>query len=221
MWEWMKAVPKDAPVKLDDVLERLILAFLAGAVIAATYRFMRRRAEGTTAMAVTLILLTVLITLIIVAIGDSAARAFSLVGVLSIVRFRAPMEDIRDTAFVVFAVAAAMTLGTGLLIITAVAVPLIALMAIVLALWEGVARAPSVSIVNLKVAIGFPPEKIAQDVFARFVSEHRLLSVETAKQGTAIELKYRILWRGTAQVVELVSELSRAEGVQSVELRGE
>ncbi len=48
-------------------------------------------------------------------IGDNVARAFSLVGALSIVRFCIlPFRDIPDTAYVIFAVIIGMAVGAGL-----------------------------------------------------------------------------------------------------------
>ena len=46
-------------------------------------------------------------------IGDNVARAFSLVGALSIVRFRTVVRDTQDTAYVIFAVAVGMAVGAG------------------------------------------------------------------------------------------------------------
>src|SRR3712207_7408096 len=57
------------------------------------------------------VLLAVLVALVTLVIGDSTARAFGLVGALSIVRFRTVVEDTRDTAFVIFAVALGMAAG--------------------------------------------------------------------------------------------------------------
>src|SRR5439155_25798303 len=71
----------------------------------------------------TLVLLTVLISLVTVVIGGSVARAFGLVGALSIVRFRTVVEDTRDTAFVIFAVAVGMGVGAGFLVEMLVALP--------------------------------------------------------------------------------------------------
>ena len=62
-------------------------------------------------MLATLVLLSVLIAVVTVVIGDSTARAFSLVGALSIVRFRTVVEDTRDTAFVIFAVVEGMAVA--------------------------------------------------------------------------------------------------------------
>jgi hypothetical protein len=46
-------------------------------------------------------------------IGDNVARAFSLVGALSIVRFRTVVRDTQDTAYVIFAVAVGMAVGAA------------------------------------------------------------------------------------------------------------
>ena len=56
-------------------------------------------------------LLAVLIAMVTQVIGDSVARAFSLVGALSIVRFRTVVRDTQDTAFVIFAVVVGMAVG--------------------------------------------------------------------------------------------------------------
>ena len=49
-------------------------------------------------------LLSILIAMVTQVIGDNIARAFSLVGALSIVRFRTVVRDTQDTAYVIFAV---------------------------------------------------------------------------------------------------------------------
>ena len=48
-----------------------------------------------------------------VIIGDSIARAFSLVGALSIIRFRTAIQDPRDIGFVFYALAVGMAIGAG------------------------------------------------------------------------------------------------------------
>ena len=58
-------------------------------------------------------LLSILIAMVTQVIGDNVARAFSLVGALSIVRFRTVVRDTVDTAFVIFAVAVGMAVGAG------------------------------------------------------------------------------------------------------------
>ena len=56
-------------------------------------------------------LLSILIAMVTQVVGDNVARAFSLVGALSIVRFRTVVRDTQDTAYVIFAVAIGMAIG--------------------------------------------------------------------------------------------------------------
>ena len=71
-----------------DVLIRLLAAFVLGTMVAWIYRRTSRHAEVSSSFTVTLVLLSVLIAIVTQVIGDNVARAFSLVGALSIVRFR-------------------------------------------------------------------------------------------------------------------------------------
>src|SRR6187551_1455754 len=93
------------------ILGRLVAAMVLGGIVAQVYR--RSRAEPASSFTVTLVLLAILIAMVTQVIGDNVARAFSLVGALSIVRFRTVVRDTQDTAFVIFAVAVGMAVGAG------------------------------------------------------------------------------------------------------------
>src|SRR6186713_2044415 len=93
------------------VLARLLFALVLGSVVAWVYRRTRSGADFTATFPVTLVLLSVLIAMVTQVIGDNVARAFSLVGALSIVRFRTVVRDTQDTAFVIFAVVVGMAVG--------------------------------------------------------------------------------------------------------------
>ena len=86
---------------------------LAGGVVTLIYRFTRAADETAPSFTVTLVLLSILIAMVTQVIGDNVARAFSLVGALSIVRFRTVVRDTQDTAYVIFAVAVGMAVGAG------------------------------------------------------------------------------------------------------------
>jgi len=58
------------------------------------------------------VLIAITITLIMIIIGSNIARAFALVGAMSIVRFRNPVKDTRDLTFIFAAIAIGMACGT-------------------------------------------------------------------------------------------------------------
>ena len=62
-------------------------------------------------------------------IGDNVARAFSLVGALSIVRFRTVVRDTQDTAYVIAAVAVGMAVGAGHFWVAAAGIAIVAVAA--------------------------------------------------------------------------------------------
>src|SRR5881392_2576958 len=100
--------PSIAPL---EVLVRLLVALALGALVAWIYRATRKSAEMSGSFPVTLVLLAILIAMVTQVIGDNIARAFSLVGALSIVRFRTVVRDTQDTAYVIFAVVVGMAVG--------------------------------------------------------------------------------------------------------------
>ncbi len=105
------AFSKGQPVALAEVLIWMILALLMGTSVSWIYRRTRRHGETSASFPVTLFLVSVLIAMVTQVIGDNVARAFSLVGALSIVRFRTVVRDTQDTAYVIFSVVIGMAIG--------------------------------------------------------------------------------------------------------------
>jgi uncharacterized protein DUF4956 len=104
---------------------RLLEALVLGCLIVNIYRWTRhRKAAPAESFLTTLVLLTVIIAMSTQVIGDNVARAFSLVGALSIVRFRTVVQDMRDTAFVIFAVVVGMAVGAGHLTVALIGIPI-------------------------------------------------------------------------------------------------
>ena len=86
--DFLRAAFPSADVSPAGVLVRLVAAMLLGAVVAFIYRRTRPASDVAQSFQVTLVLLSILIAMVTQVIGDNVARAFSLVGALSIVRFR-------------------------------------------------------------------------------------------------------------------------------------
>ncbi len=88
------------------------LAFVLGLFVATTYHFTKKGFSHSQAFIKNLVLLTVITCVVLLIIGNNVARAFSLVGALSIIRFRTPLKDPLDIGFVFYALAIGMAMGT-------------------------------------------------------------------------------------------------------------
>jgi uncharacterized membrane protein YhiD involved in acid resistance len=202
------------------LLARIGIAFLLGCLVAMIYRATHRSGPIAPTFPRTLVLLAILISMVAQVIGDNVARAFSLVGALSIVRFRTVVRDTQDTAFVIFAVIVGMAAGADHLWVALSGLIVVAI-AIVVLRPRGTASIWSDEDcdLSLRVAIGSKPEVLLENVFGKFLKSSEVLAVTTAKQGGALDLAYKVRLRSGCAPADLVKELNQLEGVQSVELR--
>jgi hypothetical protein len=209
----------DADISSTAALVRLAMALVFGCAVALIYRWTRGSASDRRFVA-TLVLLTLLLSVTTIVIGDNIARAFSIVGALSIVRFRTVVEDTRDTAFVICAVALGLAVGAGYLMVPAMALPFIAFAAKMFSGHFGVANGSALLPFSLhvKVAPDFASLETLQQEIAAGARAPRLQGVESVRAGSAIERSYEIELSGERAVDALIRRLSAIEGVLSVEV---
>ena len=209
--------PNVSPI---DVTVRLVLALLFGGLVSWIYCRTRRNEPITPSFPTTLVLLSVLIAMVTQVIGDNVARAFSLVGALSIVRFRTVVRDTQDTAYVIFAVVVGMAIGAknpwvaiiGLCVVGFAA-------AVMMYLRPGqVSEEDPDYVLSLRVGLGQDLNKILDGQCEAHVTNRKLLSMGTGKQGISLTAIYQVRLREGASADELVRILNRTEGVQSVQL---
>ncbi len=98
-------------VSIYDLCIALASSAVLNFVIAALYTFTHGGYSYSKSFTQTLVLVGVTVTLIMVIIGSDIARAFALVGAMSIVRFRTPVKDPRDLVFVFAGIAVGMACG--------------------------------------------------------------------------------------------------------------
>jgi hypothetical protein len=220
MPEWLNAaLPGEADIPDALVVGRLVRAAALGLVVAAVYFLTqrKRRAEAAPFVA-TLVLLTVLIAMVTRVIGESLARAFSLAGVLAIIRFRTVIEDTRDTAFVIAAVVVGMAVGTEMTAVALAGIPVLAVLAALLSVWgRGPTGPTAVAVLVVRFGLGPDPHAALNGTLARHLKAFRLVSTGTARQGAALDLTYAATLHAGGSALALIGELNRVEGVQGVE----
>ena len=220
-------IPGQPTIEWDDIVLRLSFAAAFGLAAAAAYFLTQRkqRAEAASFVA-TMVLLAILLGMVSMVIGTNIARAFALVGALSIVRFRTVVEDTRDTAFVIFAVVVGMAAGAGAYLVAAVGIPIVGGIAWLLAVWGRSGDKKVVPLVGqttlvLRVGTGVDPAGGVAEVIAKHAEDVRLTAVATVRQGTALDLTYILRLRTGITAIVLIGELNRTEGVQGVEWKSD
>ena len=205
------------------VLVRLLTALLLGGVAALIYRLTRSESEVAPSFTATLVLLSILIAMVTQAVGDNVARAFSLVGALSIVRFRTVVRDTQDTAFVIFAVAVGMAVGAGYPWLAIAGIVVVAIAAFAMKVRNG----PSITSSSdgepfellVRLGIGHDPQTVIGPALDQHAADRRLMSLATARRGLAVDATFYAALRDSASADALVRELNKTEGVQTVRLK--
>ena len=197
----------------------LCIAFVAGLLVAAIYKVTRPRSHVTPSFPPTLVLLAILIAMVTQVIGGSVARAFGLVGALSIVRFRTVVRDTQDTAFVIFSVVVGMACGAGSYVIPAVGIVVGGIAAALVRTRISIGWNDTENTLNLRLSLGVDPATLLKPLFEKYIEMHETLSVATAKGGAAVDYIYRVRTRAGFDPQVFLKELNQIEGVQNVELR--
>ena len=102
-------------VPLLDMLLALVLAFLLGLFIFLVYQRSYSGVMYSPSFGVTLVALSLITTLLILAVTSNVVLSLGMVGALSIVRFRAAVKEPMDIAFLFWAIAVGIVLAAGLI----------------------------------------------------------------------------------------------------------
>ena len=98
-----------------DMLLTLVLAFGVGLFIFLIYKKTYRGVMYSSSFGVTLIALTMITGMVILAVTSNVVLSLGMVGALSIVRFRTAIKEPLDIAFLFWAIAAGIVLAAGMI----------------------------------------------------------------------------------------------------------
>lgn len=206
------------PVNAFDVVMNLLVALVCGVIISLVYRLIYKGPNYSTTYVNALVMLTMITSLVILVIGNNLARAFGLVGAMSIIRFRTVIKDTRDIAFVFLALAAGMAAGTGYHVI-ALAGTMAVILSIVALYWGNFGSLRSHDLL-LRFSIT-PDERgsmLHEKVFREYLKKHSLLNINTRQNGEILELSFFVRLKSPERNREFVQRLAAVEGIEGVSL---
>jgi len=209
------------PVRPEVLILRLLLALALGSIVACVYRFtLRSQSTDTASFVATLVLLSVIIAMVTQVVGESVGLAFTLVGALSIVRFRTVVEDTRDTAFVIFAVVVGMASGLGNVQVALAGLVIVSAAAFALFWIQRGSSKPQVDwMLQLRISTGAGAETPWDAVLAKHCEQAHLMSTATARQGASVDLTYKLRLKSGVTPTQLLNDVNRLEGIQNVEMK--
>lgn len=160
----------------------------------------------------TLVMLPTIVALIILLIGSNVARAFSLAGVFSIVRFRSSMGDPKDIAYIFFTVAIGLALGVGFIGYAVLfAIVLCTFMYLLCKINFGQKKNMPKKL-RLLIPEDLNFENAFDDIFLKYTKSHVVKRTKTADLGSLYELTYDIFLNDDASEKDFIDELRCRNG---------
>ena len=201
----------------DEIVINLVLSFILGVLISTVYKKTHKGLSYSQSFMVTNIFVTVIVCMVIMIIGNNLARAFALVGALSIIRFRTVVKDTKDTAYIFWSLASGMAAGTGSYFLAIVGNIILSLIAFTLY------KTNFGSIIKSEFILQFRMLTEDKDLtseytktISKFVKTSTLLNSESAADNKSIKITLDIIMKDEIQQNQLVSEISKIKGISEV-----
>ncbi len=193
-----------------DMVVGLLLAFCVGLFIFFIYKKTYAGVMYSSGFGVTLIALTMITTLVILAVTSNVVLSLGMVGALSIVRFRTAIKEPMDIAFLFWAIAAGIVLAAGLIPLAVFGSVLIGIVLLVFANHKDMSN-PYILVLRVD---GHESEQKADAFLNAHTKKHVVKSKSAQKGEVELNLEIRLKNDNT----DFVNELSEMTGVQSAVL---
>jgi uncharacterized membrane protein YhiD involved in acid resistance len=202
------------PTAAADVLTNLLVAFACGLMLSVIYRITYRGPSYSVTFVNSLVLLSIIASIVIMVIGNNIARAFGLVGAMSIIRFRTAIRDTMDLVFIFLSLALGMACGVGLNMVALTGTMMAGL--VVIALTFTNFGAPRKRHYLLQVLHRSSEQYDLTKPLRRFCSSLKLVSLKNVGMEDLTESNYHITLKDTRKTEEMVRTLRQTAGVEQV-----
>ncbi|HRI60534.1 MAG TPA: DUF4956 domain-containing protein [Saprospiraceae bacterium] len=202
------------PSSSVDVLANLLVALVCGLILSIIYRMTYRGPSYSVTFVNSLVLLSIIAAIIVMVIGNNVARAFGLVGAMSIIRFRTAIRDTMDLVFIFLSLALGMACGVGLSAVAISGTLMASLVVLILTFTHF--GAPRRRHFLLQIIYHAAEQTDLTPQLARFCRTLKLVSMKNVGLEDLTEGNYHITLRDMRRTEEMVRTLRQTPGVQQV-----
>ena len=200
-----------------EITINLILSFIFGLIISLVYKYTHKGLSYSQSFMITNVFVSVIVCMVIMIIGNNLARAFALVGALSIIRFRTVVKDTKDTAYIFWSLASGMAAGTGSYFLAIAGNAILSLIAYILFKTNYGSILKSEFILQFRIKSS--DRKISEDynkVLSKFTKTQTLLSSEASDDKKTIKVSLDIIMKDDQDQNNLIEEISSIKNLSEV-----
>ncbi|MPN03879.1 hypothetical protein SDC9_151114 [bioreactor metagenome] len=201
---------KAADFSILDVIIAMVMAFAIGLFIFMVYKKAFAGVMYSASFGVSIMAMTLITTLIILAVTSNIILSLGMVGALSIVRFRTAVKEPLDIAFLFWSIAAGIVIGAGLIPLAVIGSVIIGVILIVFVNKKST-DTPYIIVLNLK---DDEAENGAMAMITSKTKKRLIKSKTVSPSGIELTVEVRLL----DMSAKLVNELLTVNGVNHASL---
>ena len=178
---------------LTNTLIILVVSIILGLIISISCMKTSKEEVVTSGFAITLIMLPAIISIIILLVGNNVARAFSLAGAFSIIRFRSEPKDPKDISYIFFTLAVGLSAGMGYILYAILFTIILCLIMFVLKFINYAESDKSCLELRITIPENLNYENIFDDILKKYTSSWKFKKIKTKEFGSLFEITYSVV----------------------------
>tara|TARA_B100001123_G_scaffold387449_1_gene462677 strand:+ start:342 stop:1031 length:690 start_codon:yes stop_codon:yes gene_type:complete len=198
-----------------DILINMMLALTLGLIISYIYKITHKGLSYSQSFMLTIVFVALIVSMVMMIIGNNLARAFALVGALTIIRFRTVIKDTKDTAYVFLALASGMAAGTSSYFLAISGTMMVSITALMLHFTNYGSLYKSEFILCFRALTG-ESEPHYSNVINEFSKSANLLHIEPSGDNKTTRLTFDILMHKKKDPMEFTNRIAEFKGISEV-----
>lgn len=203
---------------LPEILIILGSSTVLGFAISLLYVKTHKSSGYTPSFANTLVMLPLIIAVIIMLIGNNVARAFSLAGAFTIIRFRSAPADPKDITYIFFTLAVGLALGLGYIGYAVIFSLVLAVVIVLMDVFHYAVPKSEHFILKVTVPENLNYRDLITDILQEYSTSFRLKKVKTADFGALFEVVYYVELKKDIDQKEMIDKIRTRNGNLNVQL---
>lgn len=207
-------------ITAKDVIANIIVALLCGMCISMIYRYTYKGLSYSSSFTVSLVMLTMITAVVIMVIGNNLARAFGMVGAMSIIRFRTAVKDAADIMFIFFALAIGLACGVKLFSVAIFATLFIGFIYILIVKLNFAVPKRREFLLQLVIQNAQMTDNPYDRIIRMYCRKYKLVNTKSLgeAENEILEMSFYINLKNENKGKDLVGDLKKIVGVKQVNL---
>ena len=199
-------------ITLQSTFIAMLASLLLGIIIAITYFLTQEEETYQRSFSIALLMLPVVLCVIIIFVESNMARAFSLGGTLSIIRFRSTAGDSKDIAFIFFDIAAGLACGVGFYGYGAAFVIFLCTTVFIAQKVQLFSRKRTPMLLKITVPENLNYQSVFDDIIDEYTTVCHRIKVKTVDLGALFEVQYSLKLKDCSKEREFINALRCRNG---------